>query len=178
MTDKTAMNKKLSKLIDKLLLNSENTVVLKTLQKLFNTGIPFNLPHKFKFIELSDRKTRLSLPYKRVNKNHLGGMHACAIATLGEYPAGLTLIKRFGSAKYRLIMGKLEGDYIKQGRGDLIGEVTIAQEEFERVEKELSETNKSEITIATNILNESEEIIAVIQTTWQLKSWESVTFKG
>jgi acyl-coenzyme A thioesterase PaaI-like protein len=171
------MNRKLSKIIDKLLINSEKALALKALEKIFNTGIPFNMPHKFKFEELSDKKTRMSLPHKRVNQNHLGGMHACAIATLGEYPAGLTLIKRFGSSRYRLIMGRLQGDYIKQGREKLTGEVIVDSDEFERVEKELTESDKSEITLTTNILNQADEVIAVIQTTWQLKNWSSVTFK-
>ena len=171
------MNKKLSFLVDNLLDKSETRLALKALEKLFNTGIPFNMPHKFKFLELSDNKTQLKLPYKRVNQNHLGGMHACAIATLGEYPAGLSLIKRFGSSKYRLIMSKLEGDYIKQGRGDITGVVEIDESEFSRVENELTENDQSEIIISTNILNTNDEVIAVIQTTWQLKNWDKVSFK-
>ena len=171
------MNKKLSNLIDKLLLKSDSIIALKAIEKLFNIGIPFNLPHKFKFIELTEQKTRLLLPYKRVNQNHLGGMHACAIATLGEYPAGLALIKRFGSSKYRLIMSKLEGDYLKQGRENLFGDVSIDEDEFIRIENELKSSDVSEITISTNILNMKEEVIAVIQTTWQLKNWNKVSFK-
>lgn len=172
------MHKIVSEITDQLLQKSDNPVALKALEKLFNSGIPFNNLHKFKFIELSDKKTLLKLPYIKANKNHLGGIHACASATLGEYPAGLTLIKRFGSSKYRLVMSKMQADYIKQAKEELYGIVEIEEEEFERIETELQEQDKSEITIVTTIQTKDEEVIAIIQTSWQLKNWKKVTYKG
>lgn len=171
------MKKNIMNLIDKLLTSSESKVALKALEKLFNSGIPFNLLHKFQFIELSHDRTILKLPGIRKNKNHLGGIHACATATLGEYPAGLSLVKHVGVSKYRFIMKKLEADYFKQSKSAVTGEVEIDHKELDRVRKELSESDKSEIIIVTNIKNLDEEVIAVIQTTWQLKHWDKVLYK-
>lgn len=170
------MKKKIIEFVDKLISNSENKAALLAIEKIFNNRIPFNLPHKFKFLELSESITRLKLPYKKVNQNHLGGMHACAITTLGEYPAGLSLIKRFGSKKYRLIMNKLEADYIKQAMGELIGDVEIDLDEFDRLEMELKTQDKATIVMVTNIKNDADEVIAVVQTHWQLKNWNKVSF--
>lgn len=172
------MNKKIALIIDKLLSQSHNSVTLKALEKLFNTGIPFTLPHKFKFIEMSDKYTRLRLPDIRKNRNHLGGLHACAIATLGEYVAGLSLIKHVGSSKYRLVMRKIEVNYFKQAKESLIGVYEVDHEELKRVEIELSSGDKTEIHMAANILNKKEEVIAVVETTWQLKNWTKVRYKG
>ena len=172
------MKKEITKLIDTLLSNSHKLLILKSLQGLFNNSIPFNKPHKFKFIEISDLKTQLKLPFIRLNKNHLGGMHACAIATLGEYPAGLTLIKYFGSTKYRIVMAKIEVNYLKQGRSDLIGNAEISSEEIQRIESELASDKKSNIIITTNILNKKNELVAEVFTTWQLKDWDAVSFKS
>ena len=172
------MNNKVFKLIDKLFLSSENSLTLKTLEKLFNVSIPFNGPHKFKFIELSQNRSRIKLPLIRKNKNHLGGMHACAIATLGEYPAGLALIKCFGSTSYRIVLKKIAVDYIKQGNTDLTGVVDFPKDEKERIKKELNENQKSDILVVTNILNAKEEVVAKVETTWQLKDWNAVSFKG
>ena len=33
--------------------------------------------------------------YRRRNFNHIRGIHACAIATIGEYAAGLMLMRQF-----------------------------------------------------------------------------------
>lgn len=170
------MKDQINKIVDKLLESSENKASLLALEKLFNNNIPFNLPHKFKFVEMSHDKTVLKLPSIRKNKNHLGGIHACATATLGEYPAGLSLIKHLGISKYRLIMKKLEADYFKQSKDAITGEVEIDHDELERVKEELSKEDKAEITIATTIKNTNEEVIAVVQTTWQLKNWDKVTY--
>jgi acyl-coenzyme A thioesterase PaaI-like protein len=170
------MKKKVIELVDKLIASSDRKAALIAIEKIFNNRIPFNLPHKFKFLELTEAATRLKLPYKKVNQNHLGGMHACAITTLGEYPAGLSLIKRFGSSKYRLIMTKLEADYIKQAMGELVGDVEIDHDEFNRIEQELEIADKATIIMVTNIKNTEDEIVSVVQTHWQLKNWKSVSF--
>ncbi len=171
------MNKTMTNLVDKLLENGHKKPVLKILEKIFNNGIPFNLPHKFIFKEITDKKIQLILPYIKKNKNHLGGIHACATATLGEYSAGLSLIRRFGSSKYRLIMEELHADYIKQVKEEVIGVVELDEAEKERIEKELNETGSCKVDISTNILNQNDEVIAVVQTKWQLKSWNKVTYK-
>ena len=43
--------------------------------------IPFNKPHGFKIVKISEEKIRTKLPYKRKNLNHIKGIHACAMAT-------------------------------------------------------------------------------------------------
>ncbi len=171
------MNKKIEKLVDYLLQNSEDKIKLKALEKLFNSGIPFNLPHKFKFNQLTDTHTILELPHIRKNKNHLGGMHACAIATLGEYPAGLSLIKYFGISKYRLIMRHLEVEYFKQSKEALTGDVETDLAKYSQMKEELKINDKSEIKIQTSIKNQSNEVIAIVHTTWQLKNWKKVSYK-
>ena len=172
------MNKNVFKLIDKLFVSSENPLTLNVLQRLFNSGIPFNGPHKFKFLELSASKSRIKLPLIRLNKNHLGGMHACAIATLGEYPAGLTLIKYFGTTKYRIVLKKIEVNYLKQGNTDLTGVVDFPEKKIKQIENELLANKQTDVVMHTNILNKSEEIVAIVETTWQLKDWKAVHFKG
>jgi acyl-coenzyme A thioesterase PaaI-like protein len=172
------MNTKLSQYTDKLLKNSSQAFALKIIEKIFNIGIPFNFSRSFKLIELSEVKTKIKMPCIRANKNHLGGMHACAIATLGEYAAGLSLIKRFGSSDYRLIMKELKTDYIKQASNDLYGEVTIEKAELDQVESIIATDEKASISVLTNILNAQDEVVAVVQTEWQLKGWQAVTFKG
>ncbi|MBD66150.1 MAG: hypothetical protein CME62_13140 [Halobacteriovoraceae bacterium] len=172
------MKKNILDLIDTLLDKSENSLSLRALEQVLNFGIPFNTPHKFKFNEMSEQKTRLELPFIRKNKNHLGGIHACAIATLGEYTAGLSLIKFMGISRYRLIMSHLEVDYYKQARGKVWGEIQIESSLFQNSHAELNEKDRVEIELATHILNEENEIIALVKTKWQLKNWQKVTFKG
>ncbi|MBD63773.1 MAG: DUF4442 domain-containing protein [Halobacteriovoraceae bacterium] len=172
------MNKQLSKLLDKLMAGSESKTKLVALETLFNQGIPFNIPHKFKFVEISHQKTVLKLPYIKKNKNHLGGLHACAVATLGEYPAGLTLVKKFGMSRYRLIMRRIQVEYFKQAKEALLGEVIVNHQELDQFGQQLQSEDMVEVEMTTNILNKSEEVIAVVHTVWQIKNWKKVSFKG
>ena len=79
------------KLIDKLMENP-TTLNLMALNKVLTIGIPFNAPHGFKIVELSSDIVRITLPNRKLNHNHIGGIHACAMATVGEYCAGMALL--------------------------------------------------------------------------------------
>ncbi len=171
------MNEKLRKITDYLLRKSYDKFALQSLNKLLNLAIPFNIPHKFKYIELSDYKAIIEIPYSKLNQNHLGGIHACAIATLGEYPAGLIILKHFGIANYRIIMKDLKVDYIKQAKESLRGQADLTIEDVEVIKEELREKNQSNINMITNIMNSHDEVIAIVQTTWQLKNWKDVSFQ-
>ena len=171
------MTMKTATILDGLFARSDKKWALFGSQTLLNFGIPFNSPHKFKFLDIKEGVTTLKLPYKRVNKNHLGGIHACAIATLGEFPAGIVLVKALGFAKYRLIMKKLDAEYFLQAKTAVIGTATVSKEELIRVQSELKISDSSEVKVTTEIYDLNENHIATVNTTWQLKNWTKVSFK-
>ena len=51
--------------------------------------VPFNSPHKFLITAIDAGNVSIKLPYIRKNKNHINGIHACALATVCEYATGL-----------------------------------------------------------------------------------------
>ena len=69
-------------------------------------SIPFNKPHRIRVTAVHDNGVSVRLPYRRKNRNHLKGIHACALATAAEYASGLSLLLVFGT-EYRLIMKNL-----------------------------------------------------------------------
>src|ERR1041384_3861909 len=78
--------------------------------------IPFNRPHGFKILEVTDHGLKVLLPYRKRNLNHIRGLHACALATVSEFTTGFLLVSRLDSRKYRIIMQRLEMDYHYQGK--------------------------------------------------------------
>jgi len=66
--------------------------------------IPFNKPHGFKVLQISDQEVRTFIPYKRKNFNHIRGLHATALATLSEFTTGLLLLNVLGSKNFRIIL--------------------------------------------------------------------------
>lgn len=172
------MNKKISNLVDQLLSNSHKPLTLKLIEKLFISGIPFNKPHGFKFNHIKDDEVEVFLPFKRLNKNHIGTMHACAIATLGEFPAGLVLTKNLGSSKYRYVMTELKASYNKHSNTNLRGVAKLTQKKLNMLLKELEAGGVGKITLITDIINTKDEKVAVIQTEWQVKDWSKVKKKS
>ncbi len=140
----------------------------KVLDKVMSTFIPFNRGLGYKITELSKKQVTVISPDKTRRQNHLKGAHACALALLGEYPAGLLLAQSYSPEKVRLILSELKMDYRKQGRGQL----TSVSKMIKNAPKTIDEEAWFDMT--TEIHNSSQELIAICHTKWQLKSWEFV----
>ena len=171
------MRKALYKLIDKLLENPTK-VNLMALDKLLTVGIPFNAPHGFKIKSLNQDAVIIALPNRKLNHNHIGGIHACAMATVGEYCAGLSLLSSFGISKYRLILSDLSVKYTYQGRVDLEGVCYPNQIDVEKVRVALEADGIYSQPLKTTIRDLNGKEVAVVSTVWQLKNWEQVKTKG
>ncbi|MBK7945502.1 MAG: DUF4442 domain-containing protein [Flavobacteriales bacterium] len=56
--------------------------------------IPFNRPHGFRLVPLKEGGITVEVPYWRINRNHIRGIHACALATAAEMCSGLSVLER------------------------------------------------------------------------------------
>lgn len=164
------------KMIDKLLENPTAMNIM-ALDKVLRIGIPFNAPHGFKIKKITADEVIIALPNKKLNHNHLGGIHACAMATVGEFCAGMSLLSSFGISKYRLIMSEMNVKYTYQGRVDLEGVCSPRQIDVEAVRKNLEESGRHLQELKTIIRDLNGKEVAVVTTTWQLKNWEQVKTK-
>ena len=164
-------------LIDKLIANPTTTNLM-ALNKVLAVGIPFNAPHGFKIKEINEDQILITLPNRKLNHNHLGGIHACAMATVGEFCAGMSLLKSFGISQYRLILSDLHVKYTYQGRVDLEGTCSPRQIDKEAVKKILETDGKHLQKLVTNIRDKNGKEVAVVTTTWQLKAWDKVQTKS
>lgn len=160
--------------LSKVINLSDTAFGLKALQRFLNTGIPFNSGHGFTFKRLSQEEALIELPFKRINKNHLGTVHACAIATLAEYPAGLLLIKNFDPADFRVVMLKLEADYHKHAVGTIQSRVKLSSDEANSILEQLESEGLAQAKLTAHITDKNDQLLATITTTWQLKSWQDV----
>lgn len=164
------------KFIDKLLENPTKVNLL-ALDKILRVGIPFNAPHGFKIKTLNKDAVIISLPNRKLNHNHIGGVHACAMATVGEYCAGMSLLTSFGISKYRLILSELNVKYTYQGRVDLEGICSPHQIDVEKVKAGLESEDKYLQELKTIIRDLNGKEVAEVTTVWQLKNWEKVKTK-
>ncbi len=133
-----------------------------------NLAIPFNRWLGMRIETLYADRVVVNSPPTILRKNHVGGAHACALALLGEYPAGLMLSQTFKPETYRIIISKLEVTYHKQGRGYLKAEVLAPKEWPEILD------GVCLVDLKTEIKNAAGESVATVLTKWQLKEWSRI----
>jgi len=98
------------------------------------------------------------------------------MATVGEYAAGLVLIRNFPVGENRIIMKKLEITFFLQAKEALKGVSTFESSRKELAKKELMQNSFCEIPMETSLYNKKGELIAKVQTVWHLKNWEKVKY--
>lgn len=140
--------------------------------------IPFNKPHNLKIVTINRQKVEVLLPYERNNRNHLKGLHACALATAAEYASGLLLLYKSGIGNYRIIMESLSVSYHYQGRSSAIAAFEMSDENFEhKVLHQLEKEGVVFIQCKIPVKDKEENLLCEVTTNWQMKKWDKVKSK-
>ena len=151
---------------------------LKVLNWSLNRMIPFNKPHGFTIVKISDTHLKTRIPYKRANFNHIRGLHACGLATLSEFTTGFLLINRLDAKKYRLIMQRLEMDYHYQGKIEAFAVFTITDQWLNEKIAEPLKTKDAVVVICEVMIHDREgNHLTTGRVHWQVKDWKSVKTK-
>jgi hypothetical protein len=144
----------------------------RSLDLVMKWGIPFNLFLGLRIAALTRGRVEIISPPRKMRQNHVGSAHACAIATIGEFAAGLLIAQNYSSKDYRMIISKLEIEYHYQGKGILSG-IALAPATWPAV-KGAAESNGCFIDIVSIIRDEKSREIATCKTCWQVKAWDAV----
>lgn len=143
-----------------------------------NRFVPFNKAHRFKVVSLSEKHLWVKAPYRRSNFNHLKGIHACAQATIAEISSGLLLISQLNPKKYRLILQKLELEYVYQAKTDIIAKFEISPEWLEeKVLNVLLKQDRVFVDCEINLFDSNDHLVAKAIARWQIKNWQAVKTK-
>ncbi len=131
---------------------------------LFTRILGFKIPYtgtmRSTVLKLEPGDTEVLLPDRRLIRNHLNSIHAIALANLGEFTGGLTVLGVM-PPKTKFIITSLRIDYLKKARGDLIGKCKIPAIEDFRGEKKLN--------VVTEIFNSTNEVVARATADWVLR---------
>lgn len=147
--------------------------------KLLNMGlwkkIPFNKPHGFRITRILEHGFEITMPYKRNNLNHIKGLHACGLATLSEYVAGITLLRKIGATEYRLIMESLQMKYFYQAKMDVSVQFELDDAWVEeQVKKPLQTQDAVMVDLNVQVYDAQNNHICTGTTRWQVKRWDKV----
>lgn len=145
---------------------------------LLRKGIPFNGPHKFKVDDIKPGFVAYTAPFIRKNKNHLGGIHACCLATVSELSCGIALLSCLDAKKYRLIMQNMEVSYHYQAKTAVHTHFEIP---LEKLEAEVIEPLKTQdavlVSFEVKCTDDHGNHISTAWIKWQVKDWKKVRTK-
>jgi hypothetical protein len=148
------------------------------LNQLASFMIPFNRPHRIKIINLSKESIVVKCPLIRNNKNHLNGIHACALATISEYTTGFLLISNLDPRYYRLILKSLNMQYLYQAKSEVHAQYKINPTAIlEQVNMDALKENPTLITCNISLFDSEQNKVSEGEILWQIKPWKAVKSK-
>lgn len=137
--------------------------------------IPFNKTHRVQIVELSDSHVLIKLPYRKLNQNHVKGMHACALATLCEYACGIALMVHLDPNKIRILLKEIQLTYHAQAKQDVYARFETTPEFInEYIIEPLEAKGQLFKTLTVEAFTKTQPNICTAQVTWQLKKWKSI----
>jgi acyl-coenzyme A thioesterase PaaI-like protein len=140
--------------------------------------IPFNQPHRIRIHEISDNGIVSVIPMKRKNHNHIGGIHACGLATVAEFTSGLVLLRSLGIKKYRLIMESIEVSYHYQAKATAYASFEMDPDRLNNeVLGPLATEDAVYIRCEIPVKDEKGNHLCTAYTNWQVKPWSKVRTK-
>lgn len=141
-------------------------------------AIPFNRPHGFKVHPLPAGGISVRIPNWRVNRNHIKGIHACALATAAEMCSGLSVSEQLDPKKYRLIMRSLHMEYHYQAKQDAVATCVPGSAEIaEKVIEPLTKSDSVDYLSTVLVKDIGGNHLATGTVTWQVKEWGKVRTK-
>ena len=148
------------------------------LQHVLNWSIPFNRPHGFRVTPLPEGGIRVDIPYWRINRNHIRGIHACALATAAEMCSGLSVLEQLDPKEYRLIMRTLHMEYRYQAKQRAHATcVPLAEDIRRQVVDPLTTQEAVDYTSTVELHDAAGNHLATGTVTWQVKAWSRVRTK-
>ncbi|MFM7079184.1 MAG: PaaI family thioesterase [Bacteroidota bacterium] len=148
------------------------------LNLILSVAIPFNAPHGFRVYSIAKGAVGVKLPNKRVNRNHVNSIHACVLAALCEYVAGLAVMTLLEPSKYRMVLKSLNMEYHYRAKGEISCLYNINTEDFVQDVIFVLDTNDSVLYQTESKATDLEgNVICTGRALWQIKKWSKVKSK-
>ena len=105
------------------------------LTKLFCTKVKYAGTSGVKLIKVSAQEVELKLANKKKVQNHIGGIHAAAMALLAETATGFVFGMSVPDSKLTVIK-KMNIDYVKRSTGAMRAVATLSDAQISKIKNE------------------------------------------
>ncbi len=164
MTQTTTKPNRLSTVAKKL-NNLPEFIRTLAMSKIFGGQIKYAGHSGIRFEKLSKNQCIVSIKNKKKIQNHIGGVHAAAMALLAETATGFVFAMTVPDSKLPLIK-KMDIDYVKRSTGDMRAVATLSDEQIAKIQNE----EKGEVVVSVEITDEANVEPIKAQMTW---AWTS-----
>ncbi|OUS06693.1 thioesterase [Gammaproteobacteria bacterium 42_54_T18] len=140
-----------------------------TIRKMTTKSIPFAERAGIDLVEFKRGHVKMKIPLEP-NKNHIGTMYAGALFTLAEIPGGAIFMSAFDMTKFFPIVAEMTIKYLKPATTDIYVEVSMSEEEIERITNEATENGKSTFILEKELKDENGVVVAITTGTYQARA--------
>ncbi len=129
-----------------------------------DTGINIDILQKMgaQILSLDDNRITAKMPLQP-NINHVGTMYAGSLFTLAEFPAGVLFVRRVDVSKILPIVAEVNIRFRRPATTDVFMSLEIAEEEFERMQRETLEQGKSTLINHQQLTDADGEVVAIAE---------------
>jgi len=125
---------------------------------LFGAMVPYSGSIGATVLALEPGHAKLALRDRRAVRNHLGSIHAIALANLGELTSGLAMTTALPAGVRGIVLG-IECEYGKKARGPLVAEAHVTVPEV---------TGDTDHEVRAEIADGSGAVVASVRVHWRL----------
>lgn len=119
-------------------------------------------------VECRDWHVKLKMPLEG-NTNHIGIMYGGTLFTLGETAGGAVFAVAFDYNSYFAIVKDVRIRYKRPAMSDITMEVTMEEQEAERIVAEVEEKGKCDFTLRLELKDINDDIVAELEGVWQAR---------
>jgi acyl-coenzyme A thioesterase PaaI-like protein len=127
----------------------------------FTSRVRFAGTGSVRFDTLTEERSVLILRNRKKVQNHIGGVHAAAMALLAESATGAVFGMNVPDSHVPLLKS-MQVDYVKRAQGDLRAEASLSADQRQRIASE----DKGDVVVAVKVTDEAGEEPILCQMTW------------
>ena len=114
---------------------------------------------------IEERHVKIVMPLKDLHFNHVGTAYAGSMFVIMEIACGTLFFATYGMDKYAPVVKRIEIDYLRPTKNDLVADVRISEEEANEKIRAIEENGKGDMRFTVSLSDSEGTEVAKAQIT-------------